>query len=240
MGWSKRWGWAALGVRAARSVACAASRLLPLPKPGLRNVATALLQRLGIFPRSVCDRRLSKQSSKLCGYDVLRVVLGVLLLVAAGLKGYQLSTEPALVSGPGEGWLNGSGWGLVGAVLAAGESRWVVVGVVEFEVLLGLCLLGNVWPKATWAVTLACFGVFACVSLLKALLGRATCGCFGKVRVTSCRSLGLDAAAVAGLMRWRPRTNLRCACRAIFFWPRVCGAATVWVVLVIPAGVLRV
>ena len=32
-------------------------------------------------------------------YDVVRIALGVLLLVSAGLKGYQLATEPVLGTG---------------------------------------------------------------------------------------------------------------------------------------------
>lgn len=205
MGRSKRCGCAALGARAARSLASAARRLLPLPRPRLRNVPGALFRSFQIPPRWFWDRLVSKQSSKLCGYDVLRLVLGVLLLVAAGLKGYQLSTEPALVSGVGSGSLNESSWWLVGAVLAAGESQWVVVAVIEFELLLGLCLLANVWPKATWAVTLACFGVFACVSLLKAFLGHATCGCFGRVPVNPWYTTALDAAVTCSLLRWPPK-----------------------------------
>ena len=54
-------------------------------------------------------------------YDVVRVVLGLLLLVAAGLKGYQLATEPLVAAG----------------VLNSG---WFLIGTVEFEFFLGLWL----------------------------------------------------------------------------------------------------
>ena len=36
---------------------------------------------------------------RLTGYDMVRVACGVLLLAAAGLKGYQLATEPVLGTG---------------------------------------------------------------------------------------------------------------------------------------------
>jgi hypothetical protein len=48
--------------------------------------------------------------------------------------------------------------------------------VVEFELFFGLWLLAGLYPKATSAVTLLCFGGFACVSLYKAISGEATCG----------------------------------------------------------------
>jgi hypothetical protein len=59
------------------------------------------------------------------GYDVVRVVLGLVLLTAAALKGYQLATEPIV------------GWGFL-------NSRWFLIGVVDFELFFGLWLLANV------------------------------------------------------------------------------------------------
>ena len=64
----------------------------------------------------------------LTGYDAVRVAVGILLLTAAGLKGYQLATEPLL----GTGFL---------------DSRWLLTMTVEFELLFGLWLLANIWPK---------------------------------------------------------------------------------------------
>jgi hypothetical protein len=107
------------------------------------------------------------------GYDVVRIVLGVLLLSAAGLKAHQLATEPVLSTG----------------LL---DSRWLLMATVEFELLFGLWLLGNIWPKPTWAAALACFGLFTCVSLYKALSGYATCGCFGRVSVNPWYTATLD------------------------------------------------
>jgi hypothetical protein len=49
----------------------------------MRNVGASLR----IWPCVVCHRR---------AYDVVRVALGLLLLVAATLKGHQLATEPTL------------------------------------------------------------------------------------------------------------------------------------------------
>ena len=63
---------------------------------------------------------------RVAGYDVLRVILGLLVLVAAGLKGYQLGTGPVAESG----------------LLT---SRWFLSVVVESELFLALCLLVGAW-----------------------------------------------------------------------------------------------
>jgi hypothetical protein len=119
------------------------------------------------------------------GYDVVRILIAAVLLTAAALKGHQLATEPVL------------GSGLL-------DSRWFLIGVVEFELFFGLWLLGGLLPKATWAAALMCFGLFACVSLYKALSGHATCGCFGRVPVNPWYTTTLDLAIVVSLVRRRP------------------------------------
>jgi hypothetical protein len=133
---------------------------------------------------------------RLTGYDVVRIALGLLLLTAAGLKAYQLATEPI----PGTGLL---------------DSRWLLMATVEFELFFGLWLLANIWPKPTWAAALACFGVFTCVSLYKALSGHATCGCFGRVAVNPWYAGTLDLAVIVSLLCWRPRMSLFAIRRAI-------------------------
>lgn len=118
-------------------------------------------------------------------YDLLRVVLAGVLLVAAGLKGHQLATEPVL------------GTGIL-------DSRWFLIGVVEFELFFGLWLLANLRPRWTRVAALLCFGLFAAVSLYKAVSGAASCGCFGRVEVNPWYTFTLDTAAVLALLRWQP------------------------------------
>ena len=77
-------------------------------------------------------RRIVKMASlwfPAAGYDVVRVLLGILLLVAALLKTHQLATEP-----------------LPGITIL--ESRWLLVPIVEFEILFGLMFLGWYAQKA--------------------------------------------------------------------------------------------
>ena len=54
-------------------------------------------------------------------YGVVRVILGLILLIAAALKAFQLATEPVAESG----------------LLT---SRWFLIGGVEFELFFGLWL----------------------------------------------------------------------------------------------------
>jgi len=123
---------------------------------------------------------------RIAGYDVVRIVLGLVLLTAAALKGHQLATEPV------------AGTGLL-------TSRWFLIGVVEFEFFFGLWLLAGPYPKWTWAAAFCCFALFAGVSLWKGLSGEACCGCFGRVPVNPWYTLILDLAAVGALLCWRPR-----------------------------------
>lgn len=121
-------------------------------------------------------------------YTVVRIALGLLLLTAAGLKGYELATEPVAQTG----------------LLT---SPWFLIGVVEFELFFGLWLLTGLYRRLTWRVAILCFSAFACVSLYKAVSGEATCGCFGRVAVSPWYTLILDAVAVLALCCWPPETS---------------------------------
>jgi hypothetical protein len=108
-------------------------------------------------------------------------LLGLVLLTAASLKGYEFATVPAA----GEGL-----W----------ASRWLRIGIVELEIVLGLCLFFGVAPRFVRGCALACFLLFAGASLYKVVLGETSCGCFGKVRVHPGYTLAFDVVAVAALV----------------------------------------
>lgn len=64
------------------------------------------------------------------GYDVVRVLLGLLLLTATVLKGFELATEPV-------------------ANTNLLTSRWFLIIEVEFEFLFGLWLPSGLQPRLT-------------------------------------------------------------------------------------------
>jgi hypothetical protein len=131
-------------------------------------------------------------------YDAVRVALGLLLLVAAALKGYQLATEPTLprISGLPS---------IAAGLTALMDSRWFLVAVVEFELFFGLWLLFGLYPRQTRAAAIGCFALFAAVSLFKALSGAASCGCFGKFAINPWYTFALDCGVLFVLVVWRPQ-----------------------------------
>lgn len=112
------------------------------------------------------------------------LMVGVVLLGAAALKGHQLATEPP----------TGGGFG---------PSRWLLL-VVPGEVLLGLWVLSGWGARRARVVALACFGGFFAISLDRALAGETSCGCFGKLSISPSVSAGIDLFALLGLWFWQP------------------------------------
>lgn len=111
--------------------------------------------------------------------------LGVLLWVAAGLKGYGLAVEPVSAQGP----------------FAA---AWVQATLIWLELLLGLWLLFGVAVAWAWLTAVATFLCFGAISLYQTWIGQASCGCFGKLSVNPWYTLGLDVVALLGLALCRP------------------------------------
>ena len=117
---------------------------------------------------------------------VLRL-LGVLLLAAAVMKGWQLLREPVA---------NSDIW----------SYRPFLILTVEFELGLGIWLVSGLFKKCAWLAALACFCVFSVVTLYKGITGAASCGCFGSVDVNPWITLfAVDLPAVIALAVFRPR-----------------------------------
>ena len=114
---------------------------------------------------------------------VLRM-LGVLLLVAAGLKLHGLAVEP---------------------IGAAGffSAPWVQMLVVEWEIALGIWLVWGVSPALAWLAATATFVGFACVSLWQRSVGQVTCGCLGAIHIDPGLAFAADLIALTllGLAR---------------------------------------
>tara|TARA_R110002167_G_scaffold101723_3_gene264689 strand:+ start:5025 stop:5918 length:894 start_codon:yes stop_codon:yes gene_type:complete len=135
----------------------------------------------------------------------IRYIIGILLLVTAILKAYELSTSPITV----EGYFS---------------SRVFLTGFVLFELAFGLVLLSGVWLRQTWKATFALFGLFAGISLYKGLAGFESCGCFGRFEVDPWWTFTMDVVVLTVLLRWKshwekfiPAANCRLRIVAVFF-----------------------
>jgi hypothetical protein len=149
-------------------------------------------------------------------YDVVRVALGLLLLTAAALKGHQLATDPI------------RGRGIL-------ESFWFLTAVIEFELLFGLWLLFGLYARHTRFAAVGVFAVFACVSLLQALRGQPTCGCFGKLSIDPWYTCAIDSAAVVCLLLAKKGRALE---PEIAFDQAATVPARVWASLLVSAAIL--
>jgi len=123
--------------------------------------------------------------------DIVTSLLGVLLIIAAVLKGWQLLSEPMV---------DDSIW----------TSRPFLILQVEFELALAIWLLSGLFKKAAWVAAISCFGVFSFVTLYKGITGAESCGCFGKVHVNPWITLfAIDLPAVIALALFRPGLSFR-------------------------------
>lgn len=150
-------------------------------------------------------------------FDIVRVLLAMLLLTAAALKGYQLATSPV-------------------ANKDIFTYRWSLVLMVEFELVLASWLVSGIHKRLAWAAVLATFGFFSCLTLHKALSGAASCGCFGEVEVNPRYTLVMDLLVVAALLVFRP--DLRHAQFASHYRKRLLATALAVIAVGLPAGIL--
>jgi hypothetical protein len=127
--------------------------------------------------------------------DIVIKLLGLLLMTAAILKGWQLLTEPIANK---DIWTN----------------RAFLIFTVEFELALGIWLLSGIFRKLAWSAALVCFSLFSAITLYKGLSGAASCGCFGPVQVNPWITLFVvDIPACLALAVFRPKGE------KLFDWP---------------------
>jgi hypothetical protein len=122
------------------------------------------------------------------GYEILRVVLGVGLLVTAALKAHAMfagTSSPDVVF----------------------SSPRLQIATIEIEIALGIWLLSRRAVRIAWASALVFFALLASVSLWMAIDGQADCGCLGAVHANPWWMFGFDAAAVVALCLLRPRRS---------------------------------
>ena len=152
----------------------------------------------------------------LSSWTVVRVVLGLVLLTASALKGYDLATSPTSNA----------------SIL---ETRWFLIFLVECEFLLALWLIAGAQARWAWRLAVACFSCLAAASLYFWVTGHTSCNCLGNVETHPGYTLFFDIAAVIALVESRATLrDLASVARR-----RLAGAVVmVLVVLVgIPVGV---
>jgi thiol-disulfide isomerase/thioredoxin len=119
--------------------------------------------------------------------QIITVVTGLVLIVAAVLKIHQLLTEPIISKGFWESWL----FFLIQIPLELGLGIWLVCGLFR---------------KAAWMLAVLAFGLFIVVTLQKGLTGAESCGCFGRVKVNPWITLlAIDIPLFLLLVIFRPK-----------------------------------
>ncbi len=118
--------------------------------------------------------------------DIVLKLLGVLLITAAALKGWQLLTEPVA---------NNDIW----------SYRPFLILTVEFELALGIWLVSGLFKRAAYITALLCFLVFSAITAYKGITGAESCGCFGSVSINPYLTLfAIYIPAVIALLVFRP------------------------------------
>jgi len=110
------------------------------------------------------------------------------------------------------------------------------MAVVEFEFFFACWLLAGLLPVWTWRATVVLFAVFAGVSLYKALLGEASCGCFGRVSVNPWFTFSLDVCVLASLVATGPAVHRCDADGGHLPLSRFILPLVLWLLVGIPSG----
>lgn len=114
--------------------------------------------------------------------NILLKLLGLLLLAAAVMKGYQLLTEPVANK---DIWTN----------------RAFMIFTVEFEIALGIWLLSGIYKKLSWLAALLCFSMFSIITFYKGITGADSCGCFGSAQINPWVTLfAVDLPVIVALL----------------------------------------
>lgn len=111
--------------------------------------------------------------------------MALLLLAAAGLKLNGLAVDPV---------------GRMGLFSLPAFQ----IAVVEFELFLAAWLLWGRQPLGSWAAAVGVFTAFAVVSAYQGWIGRASCGCFGRLSVSPWYAFGIDLSVLLALILGRP------------------------------------
>ena len=141
-------------------------------------------------------------------FRVVRIILGLLLLTAAGLKLYGMNVTAL----PRAGWF---------------ATPRVQIMAAEWELVLGLWLLSGVFQFCAWLAAIGTFATFAGVSAYFGWIGVANCGCFGVIHTSPWVAFAVDVAALLLLAVANPSHDPRIRRRPCLGYLLPLGAMTV-------------
>ena len=81
------------------------------------------------------------------------------------------------------------------------------MAVVISEILFALILISGLWRSWIWLLSLLGFTAFTLVSVMKAISGESSCGCFGTITVNPWLTATFDATIVGLLLVFRERID---------------------------------
>lgn len=138
------------------------------------------------------------EKAKRFGFAQFRFVIAAILILAAGLKAYQLATVPLppVVLGS-----------MFTPLLELFNERYFLMAVVVGEILFALILIAGIWQQWAWLLSLLGFLAFTLISMMKGLSGESSCGCFGTITVNPWITVGFDLLIVICLAVFRERLD---------------------------------
>ena len=124
----------------------------------------------------------------------MRRLIGLLLIVAAGLKVHELFLHPGRV--------------LLTSTFVVSWASLLIPVRIGGELSLGLAaFVGVFWNQLRW-ILFAAFASFACYALFLAIAGLDSCGCFGVVPIHPWWTFVIDVTVLVGLL-WDTRRTRR-------------------------------
>jgi hypothetical protein len=119
-------------------------------------------------------------------WDVVRVLVGLVLVLAAVSKLHRLLTHDVVAA---------TDW------LSSPQSHGIAVGG---EIALGVWLLSGEYGQWSRRAAIVVFSAFAVASFARAVAGERSCYCFGVVATTPWLVGAMDVVIVSYLLRHRP------------------------------------
>jgi hypothetical protein len=119
----------------------------------------------------------------------LEILLALVLLTAAGLKGHALYRNASPI--------------LAGLV----HTKILFASIIQAEIFLSIWLLTGGLPRSRFLCAIGSFCIFAAAAIYEAVHSLPTCGCFGEIKVPPMATAGFDILVVIAL--WFSRPPLR-------------------------------